>query len=196
MDNPVLHCHSTFLFHHHYHNHHLLHINVFSFPIITLVLSMLCVFSFPTPRIGRNCSPPFNPSYIADGIATRCGLDSPGIETGGARFSAPVHTGPGTHSANCAVGTGSYHGVKRPGRGANHPHVSNSKVANGSKPCPRLPSVPTQAWHSVTFTFNPVNIFLAYFCFFHTNENWTLDNVKFLFQVLTSTFYLISFRNP
>jgi len=31
------------------------------------------------------------------GIATRYGLDGPGIESlwGGARFSAPVHTGPG-----------------------------------------------------------------------------------------------------
>ena len=31
------------------------------------------------------------------GIATRIGLDGPGIESqwGGGRFSAPVHTGPG-----------------------------------------------------------------------------------------------------
>ena len=106
----------------------------------------------------------------------------------GARFSVPTNTGPGAHSACCAVDTGSFHGVKRPGRGANHPPVSNYKVANVSKTCPRLPSVPTEAWHGVTFTFNPVKVLLAYFCFFHTNENWTLDNMKPLYQVLTSTF--------
>ena len=39
----------------------------------------------------------------------------------GARFSAPVQTGPGAHPASCTRGTGSFPGVKRPGRGADHP---------------------------------------------------------------------------
>jgi len=39
----------------------------------------------------------------------------------GARFSAPVHTGPGTHPASYTMGTGSLPGVKRPGRGVDHP---------------------------------------------------------------------------
>jgi len=30
----------------------------------------------------------------------------------GARFSAPVQTGPGAHPASCTVGTGSFPGVK------------------------------------------------------------------------------------
>ena len=34
----------------------------------------------------------------------------------GARFSAPVHTGPGAHPAFCTMGTGSFPRVKR-GRG-------------------------------------------------------------------------------
>jgi hypothetical protein len=34
----------------------------------------------------------------------------------GARFSAPVHTGPGAHPASYTMGTGSFLGVKRPGR--------------------------------------------------------------------------------
>ena len=43
----------------------------------------------------------------------------------GARFSAPVQTGPGAHLASCTMGTGSFAGVKRPGRGADHPpHLS------------------------------------------------------------------------
>jgi hypothetical protein len=34
----------------------------------------------------------------------------------GARFSAPVHIGPGTHPASCVMGTGSFPGVES-GRG-------------------------------------------------------------------------------
>ena len=51
------------------------------------------------------------------GIATVYGLDGPGIESRwGARFSAPVQTGPGAHPASCTTGTGSFPGVKS-GRG-------------------------------------------------------------------------------
>ena len=46
------------------------------------------------------------------GIATGYGLDGPGIESRrGARFSAPVQTGPGAHPASCTVGNGSFPGV-------------------------------------------------------------------------------------
>jgi hypothetical protein len=51
------------------------------------------------------------------GIATGYGLDGPGIESRwGARFFAPVQTGPGAHPASCTVGTVSFPGVKS-GRG-------------------------------------------------------------------------------
>ena len=41
-------------------------------------------------------------------IVTGYGLDGPGIESWwGARFSAPVQTGPGAHPASCTMGTGS-----------------------------------------------------------------------------------------
>jgi len=47
------------------------------------------------------------------GIATRYGLDGPGIESRwGARFSAPVQTGPGPHPASYTVGTRSLSRVK------------------------------------------------------------------------------------
>ena len=47
------------------------------------------------------------------GIATCYGLDGPGIEfRWGAKFSAPVQTGPGAHPASCTMGTGSFPGVK------------------------------------------------------------------------------------
>ena len=44
------------------------------------------------------------------------------------RFSAPVQTGPGAHSTPYTIGTGSFLGVKRPGRGVNHPHPSNARL--------------------------------------------------------------------
>jgi len=46
------------------------------------------------------------------GIATRYGLDGPGVESRcGARFSEPVQTGPGAHPVSYKVGTGSFPGV-------------------------------------------------------------------------------------
>jgi hypothetical protein len=62
----------------------------------------------------------------SDGIATGYWLDGPGIEfRWGARFSAPIQTGPGAHPASCAVGTESFSGVKS-GRGVtltSHPFL-------------------------------------------------------------------------
>ena len=47
------------------------------------------------------------------GIAKGYGLNGPGTESRwGARFSAPVQTGPGAHPASCTMGTGSFPGVK------------------------------------------------------------------------------------
>ena len=60
-------------------------------------------------------------SYVLDrdssvGVATRYGLDGPGIESRwGARFSASVHTSPGAHPASHTVGTGSFPGGKAAG---------------------------------------------------------------------------------
>jgi len=45
----------------------------------------------------------------------------------GARISASVQTGPGAHPASYTMGTGSFSGVKRPGRGVDHPpHLAPS----------------------------------------------------------------------
>ena len=47
----------------------------------------------------------------------------------GAKFSAPVQTGPGAHPASYTMGTVSVsRGVKRPGRGVNHPPPSSTGV--------------------------------------------------------------------
>ena len=66
------------------------------------------------------------------GIATRYGLDGLGIEFRcGARFSVPVQTGPGAYPASYTMRTGSFPGVKRPGRGADHPPHLSAEVMKG-----------------------------------------------------------------
>jgi hypothetical protein len=63
------------------------------------------------------------------GIATRYGLDGPGIESRWkARFSAPVQSGPGAHPASCTMGTGYFPRVEQPGRGGNHPSPHSVEV--------------------------------------------------------------------
>jgi len=67
-------------------------------------------------RVFVRCQPRQGPGSVV-GITTGCGLDGPGIESlWGARFSAPVQTGPRAHPASCTVGTGSFPGVNS-GRG-------------------------------------------------------------------------------
>jgi hypothetical protein len=64
---------------------------------------------------------------------------SVGITTDyGMRFSAPVQTGPGAHPASCTMGTGFFPGVKRPGRGFEHPTLLAPRLRM-SIPIPLLP---------------------------------------------------------
>jgi hypothetical protein len=44
------------------------------------------------------------------------------------RYSIPVHNGPGIKPSSCTMGTGSFPGVKRPGRGVDHPPPSSAEV--------------------------------------------------------------------
>jgi hypothetical protein len=48
----------------------------------------------------------------------------------GPRFFAQVQTGLGAHPASCTMGNGSFPGVKRPGRDADHPPTSSAEVTN------------------------------------------------------------------
>jgi hypothetical protein len=68
------------------------------------------------------------------GMAIGYGLDDPGIESlWGARFSAPVQTGPGAHSASCIMSTGSLPSSrKRPGRDADPSSPSIAVAYKGS----------------------------------------------------------------
>jgi len=74
----------------------------------------------PVPYMGRESSV---------GIATCYRLDGPMIDSRwGARFSAPIQTGPGTHPASYTIGTGCFPGGKRLGRGVDHPPPSSAEV--------------------------------------------------------------------
>ena len=46
----------------------------------------------------------------------------------GARFSAPVQTGPGAHATSSTMSRGSFPGVKRPGGGVDHSPASRTLV--------------------------------------------------------------------
>jgi hypothetical protein len=62
-------------------------------------------------------------------IETGYGLDGPGFKSQwGARFFAHIQTGLEAHPASCTMGTVSFPGVKRPGRGADHPPPSSAEV--------------------------------------------------------------------
>ena len=68
-------------------------------------------------------------------IATRYGLDGPGIETRcGPYFPHPPRPALGTHPASYTVGTGSFQGVKRPGRGVDHTPPSSAEVKERVEP--------------------------------------------------------------
>ena len=59
----------------------------------------------------------------------KCELDVSEIESWlGAKFFAPVQTGPGTHPASYKIGTGSFPGLKRPERGVDHPPPTSTEV--------------------------------------------------------------------
>jgi hypothetical protein len=67
------------------------------------------------------------------GIETGYGLDGPGIESRwGARFSAPVQTGPGAHPTSCTMDTrSSLVGKERPGHYADPSPPSSAVVKKG-----------------------------------------------------------------
>jgi hypothetical protein len=59
------------------------------------------------------------------------------------RFSAHARTDHGTHPASYTTGTGSFLRVKRPGRGADHPHPSSAEVKERVKLYICFPSGPS-----------------------------------------------------
>ena len=98
------------------------------------------------------------------GIATGYGLGYRGSNPGGgARFPAPVQTGPGTHPASCTMGTGYFSGVKS-GRGVTltpHPLLVPWSRKGRAIPLLSLPAVrPVQSLSACTmmhFTLPSMN---------------------------------------
>jgi hypothetical protein len=92
-------------------------------PTVTEGELHLCIFdAYQTIGVGRD---------ISVGIAIRYELRGPRIESRwgeGARFSAPFQTVPGAHPTSYTMGTESFLGVKRPGRGIDHPPPSSAEV--------------------------------------------------------------------
>jgi hypothetical protein len=62
------------------------------------------------------------------------------LSLSGARFSSPVLTGPGAHPASYTMATGSFPGVKRPGRGVDHPPLFSAEVKERVEPYLLSPS--------------------------------------------------------
>jgi hypothetical protein len=93
---------------------------------------------------------PCGPGSVG-GIANGYGLDGPGIESRWkARFSAPVHTGPGAQPASCTMGTGSFPGVKS-GRGVTlTPHPLLVPWSWKSSTIPLLPLSAIRPVHSLS----------------------------------------------
>ena len=81
----------------------------------------------------------------------RAGLSGDRIPVGGTRFSAPVQTGHGAHPASYTKGTGSSQGIKRPGRGIDHPPPYNAEVRERVELY--LYSTPGPSWPVVGWTF-------------------------------------------
>jgi hypothetical protein len=115
--------------------------------------SILSVYVFlPLPLIILNmiyqCVLSKEPSYLS-GTTLGYGLDDRGFESRkglGIFFHHRVQTGSGTHPASYPMGTrGSFPGVKRPGREADHSPLSSAEIKNTlnytSTPPIRLQSV-------------------------------------------------------
>ena len=105
----------------------------------TLRLAAQCLnhYATPVPKNVTNLSKIYFLNFLLQlagrgssvSIATRYGLDGPGIESRcGKGFSAPVQTGPGAHLVFYTMGTESFPGVKRPGRGVDSPLLSSAEV--------------------------------------------------------------------
>ena len=69
-----------------------------------------------------------------------------------ARFSAPVRTVPGDNRASYTLAARSFPGVKRPGRGANHPPPSSAAVKERAGLYFYAPSLPS--WQFIGWTLN------------------------------------------
>ena len=101
------------------------------------------------------------------GIATRCGLDGPGIEfRWGTRFLAPVQTRAGAHPASYTMGTQSFPVIKLPGRGVDHPLPSSAEVKEKVELYFYTPS--GRLWPVLGYSL-PLYIYIYIYIYTHTH---------------------------
>jgi hypothetical protein len=82
----------------------------------------------------------------------------------GARFSAPVHTGSEAHTVSYTTGTGSFPGLKRPGRGVDHPpHLAPRLKKENRYTSSSGPSWPILGWTLLYFYFLYLNFYHTYY---------------------------------
>jgi hypothetical protein len=65
------------------------------------------------------------------GIATRYGLDRPGIESRCSKIFLALHPGPVSHVVSSSMPTGPFPGLKRPKLTADYPRPSTAEAAKG-----------------------------------------------------------------
>jgi len=80
---------------------------------------------------------------------------------GGGRFSAAIQTGPGAHPTSHTMGTESFPGVKRPGRGVDHPLPPSAEVKE--RVGLHLYSLSGPSWPVLELTL----LFLLYFLWYN-----------------------------
>jgi hypothetical protein len=103
----------------------------------------------------------------------------------GARFSAPVLTGSEAHPASYTMGTGISPGVKRPGRGVDHPPLSSAEV--NDRAIPLLPLWAFVVCSRVNFILvcSPKEVVL-YFFFFALNTRYVFGNNHRIYTYIAS----------
>ena len=88
---------------------------------VLYIVTMYVCLNFPSRKMHLILKVSADRKHQAFNITLLCfclraGLGGPGIESRwGAKFSAPVQTGPVAHPVSYTMGTGSFPGVKRPG---------------------------------------------------------------------------------
>ena len=121
------------------------------------------------------------------GIATGYRLDGPGMESPwGARFSAPVQTGPGAHPASCTMGTGTFPGIKS-GRGMTlTPHPLLVPWSWKGRAIPLLPLWAVRAVQSPSACTRVHFTFYFYLIIFRHKKSFNLQWNNELFVFITS----------
>jgi hypothetical protein len=99
----------------------------------------------------------------------------------GERLSTPVQTGPGAHPAFYIMGSGLFLGVKRSGRGVNHPPPSSAEVKE--RVDLHLYSLSGPSW-SVTGRTLPLLVFIFLSC---NTPNCVSSLLRFLDHTLGGT---------